>query len=97
MFVRALDVKELENERYEALGMKVEKIFPQTPAGQSMRWSKFKNKDAQYMFDVMSQRVFPAIKGMRGGRLPDFDEEKGTFVPLRMSMTARHRRPLPIS
>lgn len=82
MFVRALDVKELENERYEALGMKVEKIFPQTPAGQSMRWSKFKNKDAQYMFDVMSQRVFPAIKGMRGGRLPDFDEEKGTFVPL---------------
>ena len=28
MFVRALDVKELENERYEALGMKVEKIFP---------------------------------------------------------------------
>lgn len=97
MFVRALDVKELENERYEALGMKVEKIFSQTPAGQSMRWSKFKNKDAQYMFDVMSQRVFPAIKGMRGGRLPDFDEEKGTFVPLRMSMTARHRRPLPIS
>lgn len=82
MFVRALDVKELENERYEALGIKVEKIFPQTPAGQSMRWSKFKNKDAQYMFDVMSQRVFPAIKGMRGGRLPDFDEEKGTFVPL---------------
>lgn len=82
MFVRALDVKELENERYEALGMKVEKIFPQTPAGQSMRWSKFKNKDAQYMFDVMSQRVFPAIKGMRGVRLPDFDEEKGTFVPL---------------
>lgn len=82
MFVRALDVKELENERYEALGMKVEKIFPQTPAGQSMRWSKFKNKDAQYMFDVMSQRVFPAIKGIRGGRLPDFDEEKGTFVPL---------------
>ena len=82
MFVRARDVQELENERYEALGMKVEKIFPQTPAGQSMRWSKFKNKDAQYMFDVMSQRVFPAIKGMRGGRLPDFDEEKGTFVPL---------------
>ena len=82
MFVRALDVKELENERYEALGMKVEKIFPQTPASQSMRWSKFKNKDAQYMFDVMSQRVFPAIKGMRGGRLPDFAEEKGTFVPL---------------
>ena len=34
MFIRALDVKELENENYEALGMKVEKIFPQTPVGQ---------------------------------------------------------------
>ena len=61
--------------------MKVEKIFPQTPAGQSMRWSKFKNKDAQYMFDVMSQRVFPAIKGMRGGRLPDFDENERHVRP----------------
>lgn len=69
MFIRALDVKELENENYEALGMKVEKIFPQTPFGQSMRWSKFKNKNAQYMFDVISQRVFPAIKEMKGGKL----------------------------
>ena len=82
MFIRALDVKDLENENYEALGMKVEKIFPQTPFGQSMRWSKFKNKNAQYMFDVISQRVFPAVKGMKGGRLPDFDEEKGAFLPL---------------
>lgn len=31
MFVRALDVKELENERYEALGMKVEKFFRRRP------------------------------------------------------------------
>lgn len=82
MFIRALDVKELENENYEALGMKVEKIFPQTPFGQSMRWSKFKNKNAQYMFDVISQRVFPAIKEMKGGKLPDFDEKTGTFIHL---------------
>ena len=82
MFIRALDVKELENESYEALGMKVKKIFPQTPFGQSMRWSKFKNKNAQYMFDVISQRVFPAIKEMKGGKLPDFDEKTGTFIHL---------------
>ena len=82
MFIRALDVKELENETYESLGIKVEKIFPQTPFGQSMRWSKFKNKDAKYIFDVISQRVFPAIKEMKGGKLPDFDEEKGSFIPL---------------
>ena len=25
------------------------------------------------MFDVISQRVFPAIKEMKGGKLPDFD------------------------
>ena len=38
-----------------------------------MRWSKFKNSDPREIFALMSQRVFPAIKGMKYGRLPDFD------------------------
>ena len=82
LFIRALDAKELDNERYEALGIPVKKIFPQTPAGQAMRWSRFKNSEARQMFDMVSQRVFPAIKGMKGGKLPDFDEERGVFLPL---------------
>ena len=40
-----------------------------------MRWSKFKNNDPRDIFDVISRRVFPAIKNMRHGRLPDFTEQ----------------------
>lgn len=73
MFIRSLDAKELENEKLETLGIPVSKIFPQTPSGQAMRWSKFKHQAAQHIFDIVSQRVFPAIKAMKGGKLPDFD------------------------
>lgn len=73
MFIRSLDAKELENEKLETLGVPVSKIFPQTPSGQAMRWSKFKHQAAQHIFDIVSQRVFPAIKAMKGGKLPDFD------------------------
>ena len=44
MFIRSLDEKELETEEFEHMtGEKMEKIFPQSAVGQSMRWSKFKN------------------------------------------------------
>ena len=52
----------------------MEHIFPASEAGQSMRWSKFKDKDSREIFLTMQQRVFPAIKKMKYGRLPDFDE-----------------------
>ena len=75
MFIRSLDVKEQNNEKAEILlRIKQEHIFPQSPIGQSMRWSKFKNKDAGAIFTIISQYVFPAIKNMKYGRLPDFDE-----------------------
>mgnify|MGYP000756027120 FL=1 len=38
-----------------------------------MRWSRFKDKDSREIFLTMQQRVFPAIKKMKYGRLPDFD------------------------
>ena len=76
MFVRSLDEKELETEEFEHMtGEKMEKIFPQSAVGQSMRWSKFKNNDPRDIFNVISQRVFPAIKNMKHGRLPDFTEQ----------------------
>ena len=72
MFIRSLDEKELENESMEiAMNQPVEKIFPQSQVGQSMRWSKFKNMDSRYIYDIMAQRVFPAIKNLKYGRLPD--------------------------
>lgn len=74
IFIRSLDEKELENEEFENMtGEKLDKIFPQTPSGQSMRWSKFKDKDPRDIFSIISNRVFPAIKKMRNGRLPDIE------------------------
>ena len=76
MFIRSLDEKELETEEFETMtGEKLEKIFPQSAAGQSMRWSKFKNNDPRQIYDVISQRVFPAIKSMKYGKLPDFNAQ----------------------
>lgn len=75
MFIRSLDEKELEAEAYENLtGEKMPHIFPASAAGQSMRWSRFKNQEAREIYEILSERVFPAIKKMKYGRLPDFDE-----------------------
>lgn len=76
MFIRSLDEKELETEEFENMtGEQLPKIFPQSAAGQSMRWSKFKDRDSREIFDIVSQRVFPAIKHMKYERLPDFNEQ----------------------
>ena len=82
MFIRSLDEKELEAEEFEAsFGETVDKIFPESEAGQSMRWSKFKDKDTREIFDIMSQRIFPAIKNMKNGKLPDFAAD-GSMIPV---------------
>lgn len=76
MFIRSLDEKELESEELEnSSGEKMPKIFPASAAGQSMRWSRFKNSDPRNIYDMVSQQVFPAIKKMRYGRLPDFSAQ----------------------
>ncbi|MDO4837035.1 MAG: class I SAM-dependent DNA methyltransferase [Clostridia bacterium] len=82
MFIRSLDEKELENEAFEAEGgVKMDRIFPQSAAGQSMRWSKFKNDDPRDIYAIMSQRIFPAIKAMKNGHLPDFNKQ-GEIIEL---------------
>jgi len=80
MFIRSLDEKELESENFENLsGEKQPRIFPQSDIGQSMRWSRFKNYEPRQIYDIVSARVFPAIKKMQNGQLPDFDE-KGVLI-----------------
>ena len=75
MFIRSLDEKELEQEEFDNMtGSVGKRIFPQSVNGQAMRWSKFKDKDPREIFDILSQRVFPAIKNMKYGRLPDFSD-----------------------
>ncbi len=67
MFIHDLDVKELETERLENLTrMKMERIFPQTPAGQALRWHNFKDKNAAEIFATLKDRVFPFIKNELG-------------------------------
>lgn len=83
MFIRSLDEKELETEEFEnMMGEKsLDKIFPQTPTGQAMRWSRFKDRDPRDIYDLISQRVFPAIKNFKNGKLPDFTAT-GELIPV---------------
>ena len=82
MFIRSLDEKELQTEEFETLsGETMDKIFPQSPVGQSMRWSKFKNTDPREIYDIVSQRVFPAIKNIKNGHLPDFNAQGDMVEP----------------
>ena len=62
MFIRSLDEKELATEDFENMaGEKMEHIFPASEAGQSMRWSRFKDKDSREIFLTMQQRVLHKI------------------------------------
>lgn len=75
MFIRQLDQNELKIEQKESLlGKPQIHIFPSSEKGQAMRWSKFKDKNADVMFNIIKNYVFPAIQHMKNGRLPDFDE-----------------------
>ena len=82
MFIRSLDEKELETEEFENMtGEQLPKIFPQSANGQAMRWSRFKDQHPQQIYDVISQRVFPAIKNLKCGKLPDFNPQ-GEMIPI---------------
>lgn len=82
MFIRSLDEKELETEEFANLtGETDDLIFPKSEIGQSMRWSKFKDRDPRDIYDLISQRVFPAVKKMKYGKLPDFDD-KGELIEI---------------
>ena len=76
MFIRSLDEKELETEKSENLtGGQLPRILPQSAEGQAMRWSRFKDDDPRRIYDILSQRTFPAIKKLKHGRLPDFTSQ----------------------
>ena len=87
MFIRSLDQKEIKNEKKAAafkmrgIKGKVEMIFPESESGQSMRWSKLKDADPEVIFKTLRVKVFPAIKEMKYGRIPDVDET-GEVIPI---------------
>lgn len=61
-----------------------------------MRWGRFKNNDPRQIFDVISQRVFPAINNLKGGKLPAFDENENILeVKVEEGQTNDRTRHLP--
>ncbi len=88
MFIRSLDEKELEAERMEqVLGVPQPHIFPQTYRnalgaeipGDQLRWSRFKDKPSQEMYRIVSEFVFPFIKGLGDGSAFSKAMESATF------------------
>ena len=75
MFMRSLDEKELEEEEFANMtGEAFEPIFPRSEIGQAMRWHNFKTQDPRDILNIVSHYLFPSIKNMKYGRLPDFNE-----------------------
>ncbi|HDX9643997.1 TPA: SAM-dependent DNA methyltransferase [Bacillus cereus] len=65
LFIKGLDEVETTKENEAMfLGLEYEGTFPNDK--QHLRWSKFKNLEAQQMFDVVSKEVFPFIKNLHG-------------------------------
>ena len=62
-FIKSLDDKEIQIEKNELLlGIKTNKIFDEKH--QDCRWSKFKDYNAEKMYKIVQEDVFPFIKEM---------------------------------
>jgi type I restriction enzyme M protein len=67
LFIRRLDdLHTAQEKKTNRLGGKLEGIFPLTKDGEKLRWSRFKNFSPQEMFDVISTKVFPFIRSLKG-------------------------------
>ena len=63
LFIKGLDDKEVVKENDALLlGIDFDRTFPEDK--QNLRWSKFKNFEAETMYDVVANEVFPFIKSL---------------------------------
>ncbi|PHC59979.1 DNA methyltransferase [Bacillus toyonensis] len=65
LFIKGLDEVETTKEN-EAMFLELEYEGTFSKDKQHLRWGKFKNLEAQQMFDVVSKEVFPFIKNLHG-------------------------------
>ena len=88
MFMRQLDEREFEAEQLESmLGEPQKRIFPRTwrnaadieIPGDELRWSRFKDKPAETMYQVVSEFAFPFIKTLGNGSAFTRSMESATF------------------
>jgi type I restriction enzyme M protein len=67
IFIRNLDEQEEKKEKEAVLlGVDHKRLFPEDK--QYLRWNKFKNLEAQKMYEVVAQEVFPFIKDLHGNK-----------------------------
>jgi type I restriction enzyme M protein len=67
LFIKGLDEVETQREQEASLlGIEFERIFPEDK--QHLRWSKFKNLEANQMYEIVSNEVFPFIKNLHGNK-----------------------------
>lgn len=67
LFIRGLDEVETKREKEAVvLGIPYKPIFPADK--QRLRWSQFKNAEAETMYQIVSQEVFPFIKELHGDK-----------------------------
>ena len=88
MFMQQLDEKEFEAESLESmLGVEQKHIFPKTYRnalgieieGSELRWSRFKDKPAETMYQIVSEFAFPFIKTLGDGSAFTRSMESATF------------------
>ena len=63
LFIKGLDDKEIIKENDALLlGIDFDRTFPEDK--QNLRWSKFKNFEAETMYEIVANEVFPFIKNL---------------------------------
>ena len=63
LFIKGLDETEkIKEQEYSAIGIPYKGIFPEDK--QYIRWSKFKDREAGEMYEIVQNEVFPFIKNL---------------------------------
>lgn len=67
LFIKGLDEAETRREKEShVLGIEFVPTFPASQ--QHLRWTQFRNKPAEKMYDIVSREVFPFIKDLHGNK-----------------------------
>ncbi|SER43443.1 MULTISPECIES: type I restriction-modification system subunit M [Pseudomonas] len=77
MFARMLDMQEEVAERKAKRTGKIDRLFPDTPEGQLLRWKNFKNLSGRELHGHLKQKVYPyfARLGQQSDQVDGLGEE----------------------
>lgn len=80
LFIKGLDDVETTKEAEATLlGVDFDRTFPEDK--QDLRWSKFSNEgDAQKMYDIVQNKVFPFIKNLHGNKESAYAKYMGDAI-----------------